>query len=344
MATIRQIAELAQVSAATVSRVLNNDPTLNASAETKERIFAVAEQLGYKPKQLRKQKLELQRSNTEIGLMFWSTADEGNNDPYFKAVRRGIELHCEEHGLTISKVIRGDLAHAKQEAASLDGLLVIGSIEADEVLEAFPKPDRIVFVNHGEPLHQYDTVHLNFEAAIQSAYDHLVELGHERIAFISGQEWIHSLRNPGQMRQLEEHRYRAFIQMQHQYKHRFTCVEYVPDWSSQGGYEAMQRILAGGQEPTACIAASDAMAVGALRALHEAGVPVPGKMSIIGFNDIELAGFVIPPLTTVRAHTELLGRTAVKLLLERMEGREAALQVKIGTTLIMRESCQRLQS
>lgn len=340
MATIRQIAQHAQVSIATVSRVLNNDPTLSTSAETKERIFAVAEELGYKPKQLRKQKLELQRANTEIGLLFWYTADEGNNDPYFKEMRRGIELQCEEYGLTISKVIRGDFAQVQQDGVSLDGLLVVGSIEAEEVLEAFPKPERIVFVNHGESIIHYDSVHLNFEAAIQSSYDYLVQLGHEQIAFIGGMEYIHSLRSPGKLRRADEHRYRAYVEMQRKHKHHFACVEWEQNWSSQGGYEAMQRILASAQQPTACIVASDAMAVGALRALHEQGIPVPDQMSVIGFNDIELAAYVMPPLTTVRAHAELLGRTAVKLLLERLEGRDVSLQVKIGTTFVERESCQ----
>lgn len=342
MATIRKVAELAEVSAATVSRVLNNDPTLSVSAETKERIFAVAEQIGYKPKQLRKQKLEMQRSSAEIGLLFWSTADEGNNDPYFKEVRRGIELHCEENELTISKVIRGDLVEMKQVSPSLDGLLVIGSIEVDEVLEAFPKPDRIVFVNHAETIHHYDSVHLHFASAMEAIYRHLVELGHEQIAFIGGVDYVQSLHQPQQQRPLEEQRYRAYRKQQQKYGHEFTCVEWVKDWSSQGGYEAMNRIIASGMKPTACIVASDAMAVGAMKALHEHGIKVPDDMSVTGFNDIELAAFVTPPLTTVRAHAEQLGRTAVKLLIERIEGREVPLQVRIGTKLVERESCRRV--
>jgi len=92
--------------------------------------------------------------------------------------------------------------------------------------------------------------------------------------------------------------------------------------------------------PTACIVASDHMAVGALRALHEAEIAVPESMSVIGFNDIELAAFVLPPLTTIHAYTELLGKTAVNMLVERLEGREAPMLVKIGTSFVERESCQ----
>jgi LacI family transcriptional regulator len=81
------------------------------------------------------------------------------------------------------------------------------------------------------------------------------------------------------------------------------------------------------------------MAVGALRALHEHGVRVPEDMAVVGFDDIEISAFLNPPLTTVRAHTEQMGRMAVQLLLERMEGREAAVHITVNTTLIVRESC-----
>lgn len=339
MATIRQIAQLAEVSTATVSRVLNNDTSLSTSAETRKRIFAIAEELDYKPQRLKKLKQEMQRSTLQIGLLFWSRTDEEKNDPYFAAVRSGIEIHCEQLGISISKIIRGDFTTAYEEVAELDGLLVVGSIEVQDVLEIYPRPDRIVFVNHGEELLEYDSIHLNFAGAMRTSYHHLTTLGHEKIGFIGGVELVHSLREPHTLRQSEEHRYVAYTRMLHEYGHQYACVEWVEDWSSQGGYEAMKRILARDDQPSACLIASDHMAVGALHALHEAGISVPQDMSIIGFNDIELAAFVNPPLSTVHAHTELLGETAVKMLVERMEGRKVAMQVKLNTTFVQRDSC-----
>lgn len=339
MATIREIAQLAGVSTATVSRVLNNDTTLSTATETRERIFTIAEQLGYKPHRVKKLKQEMQRKYSEIGLLFWSTAEEEKIDSYFSAVRRGIEVQCEQLGISITKVIRGDFTSAYEEVERLDGLLVVGSIEVEDVLAIYPNPDRIVFVNHGEELLDYDSVHLNFEGAIRTTYQYLAKLGHEKIAFIGGVEWVHSLRDPNVLRRSEEHRYLAYSRLMQQYGHHYACVEWVDDWSSQGGYEAMKNILTRGDLPTACIIASDHMAVGALHALHEAGVTVPQEMSIVGFNDIEVAAFVNPPLTTVHAHTELLGETAVKMLVERMEGRQVAMQIKLNTTFIERDSC-----
>lgn len=341
MATIRQIAQEAGVSAATVSRVLNNDTSLSTSVETRQRIFAIAEKLGYKPQRVRKLKQEAERSSLQIGLLLWSTAEDEKNDPYFAAVRRGIEVQCEKLGISITRVIRGDFDSAYEDVKLLDGLLVVGSIEASDVLAIFPKGDRIVFVNHGEELFQFDTVHLNFDGAIASSYEYLVSLGHEEIGFIGGVEWIHSLKNPQNLRSIEEHRYRAYIRLQEQYNHKPSCVQWVEDWSSQGGYEAMKKMMSQPKPPTACIVASDHMAVGALHALNELNITVPEQMSLVGFNDIELAAFVNPPLTTVHAYTEVLGETAVKMLLERIEGREVPLQVKVNTSFVERDSCHK---
>ena len=339
IATIREIAQLAEVSTATVSRVLNNDTTLSTSIETRDRIFAIAEELDYKPQRLKKLKQEMKRSTLQIGLLFWSMAEDEKDDPYFAAVRRGIEVHCEQLGISITKVIRGDFTTALAEAEGLDGLLVVGSIEVQDVLDIYTQPDRIVFVNHGEELFDYDSVHLNFDGAIRTSYQYLTSLGHEKIGFIGGVEWVHSLRDRPSIRRSEEHRYVAYTRMMRESGHYYACVEWVDDWSSQGGYEAMQRILMRGDRPTACLIASDNMAVGALHALHEAGISVPQHMSIVGFNDIELAAFVNPPLSTVHAHTELLGETAVKMLVERLEGRKVAMQVKLNTTFVERNSC-----
>jgi len=343
MATIRQIAEKAGVSAATVSRVLNNDTSLSTSEETRNRVFAVAEELGYKPRKLKAQKQEMERSQLRIGLLFWSTIEEEKNDPYFASIRRGIELICEQYSISIARIFRGEFPSAYQSLSDLDGLVVVGSIEADEVLAVYPHPNRVVFVNHTEEQLEVDTVRVHFRGAMTNTFRYLRELGHERIGFIGGEEWIHSILQNAVHRRVEELRYKYYKQSLAEYGLDFHCCEWVRDWSSQGGYEAMKLMLAKEQQPTACIVASDHMAIGALHALNEAGITVPKQMSIVGFNDIELAAFVNPPLTTVRVHTELLGETAIKLLLERIDGREVPMHVELNTSFIVRDSCTPIQ-
>lgn len=349
MTTIKQIAAHAGVSAATVSRVLNNDSTLSVSEETRLRIFSIAEELAYKPKRLRRLKKEEELSRREIGLLMWSSLEDEAHDPYFSSIRRGIERRCEESGLAITKVMRGNGDAEIGPIHGLDGLIVVGSIDHRDVLSLYGDAQRIVFVNHVDKLSPFDSVKADFEGAIQASIQHLASLGHARIAYIGGDERVHRLRTA----EVQDHEpqpsrkdprrdaYRRQMEEDGLYRPDYDCEA---EWSSSGGYNGMTALLerAKGrpeERPTACLMGSDPMAVGALRALHEKGLAVPDDMALIGFDDIEIAAYLTPPLTTVRVYTEQMGRTAVQLLLERLEGREASSHVSVNTSFMVRESC-----
>lgn len=336
MATIKQIASEAGVSSATVSRVLNNDLSLSVSEETRSRIFNIAEQLQYKPSRLKRMKQDKLLSTLKIGLVMWSTLEDEHSDPYFSAIRRGIETRCEELGIAIDKVIRGALKSDMTPLNELDGLIVVGSVDDQEVNRLYPHRDKIIFVNHDLAPDDCDSVELNFGQAMKEVLRHLHELGHTEIGFIGGSSNPVLQQEEGYQ---EDPRTRIFAELQQKRGFYNPELMYLTDWSSNGGYETMLRLLDAGHRPSACFVASDPMAVGALRALHERGLQVPGDMAIIGFDDIEVSAFLTPPLTTVRVHTELMGRTAVQLLLERAEGREVASHITINTKLIVRESC-----
>ncbi|MDQ6422806.1 LacI family DNA-binding transcriptional regulator [Paenibacillus sp. LHD-117] len=344
MATIKQIAAEAGVSAATVSRVLNNDATLAVSEDTRTRIFHIAERLAYKPARLKKLKQEEHLSRQQIGLLMWSSLEDERDDPYFSSIRRGIELRCEELGMTIAKVLRGRGGSELSPCHHLDGFIAVGSLRVEDVIELYGNPDRIVFVNHPEVPAACDSVNLNFEAATREALSHLLALGHTRIAYVGGPETIHGL-GPGGISDDADRvpandprrsAFKALMSANGMYRDEYDIVS---EWSSNGGYVGMQALLELDERPTACMLGSDPMAVGALRALHEAGVAVPGGMAIIGFDDIEISAYLSPPLTTVKVHTELMGRTAVQLLLERIQGREPAIHAIVNTTMVVRESC-----
>jgi LacI family transcriptional regulator len=336
MATIKQIASEAGVSSATVSRVLNNDLSLSVSEETRSRIFNIAEQLQYKPSRLKRMKQDKLLATLKIGLVMWSTLEDEHSDPYFSAIRRGIETHCEELGIAIDKVIRGALKSDMTPLNELDGLIVVGSVDDQEINRLYPHRDKIIFVNHDLPPDDCDSVQLNFGQAMKEVLRHLHELGHTVIGFIGGSSDPSLHQEDGHQ---EDPRTRIFAELQQKRGFYNSELMYLTDWSSNGGYETMLRMLDAGHRPSACFVASDPMAVGALRALHERGLQVPEDMAMIGFDDIEVSAFLTPPLTTVRVHTELMGRTAVQLLLERAEGREVASHITINTKLIVRESC-----
>lgn len=339
MATIKQIAEQAGVSAATVSRVLNNDASLAVSDETRERIFNIAEQLKYKLSRLRRLKQEEQLSRQQIGLLMWSSIEDEQNDPYFLSIRQGIEMRCEELGITIGKVLRGSSDTDLRPVPHLDGLIVVGSIHEQDVLQLYPHRERIIFVNQTYELVESDSVKLNFSQAMREVIGHLLALGHRSIAYIGGADCIHRLERQQPSEEVMEPRRALFLEAMENNEIYRPEYNLQASWSSSGGYTSMKQLLQLSDRPTACIMGSDPMAVGALRALHEQQVRVPEDMAIIGFDDIEVAAFLTPPLTTVRVHTELMGRTAVQLLLERIEGRDTAMHVTVNTTFMVRESC-----
>ncbi len=339
MATIKDIAQEAGVSPATVSRVLNNDTSLSVSVETRDRIFSIAERLQYKLSRLRRMKREGEMSRSQFGLLMWTSMEEEHQDPYFSAIRNGIEGRCEELGISIVKVFRGSMPKEWQSLDALDGLIVVGTIHADDVLELYNRPDRIVFVNHSIELPEFDTVKLHFEQATRAVVSHLTGLGHQRIGYIGGNDYIHRLDQQQEDEVGRESRSVFFERAMSElglFEERFVKLA---EWSPNTGYAAMNQLLAEKDRPTACFVGSDPIAIGALRALHEHGVSVPEDMAIVGFDDIEVSAYLNPPLSTVRVHTQHMGRSAVQMLLERMDGREAAVHLTLNTTLIVRGSC-----
>lgn len=338
MATIKDIAEQANVSAATVSRVLNNDPTLSVGEETRDRIFSIAQVLGYKPSRMKRLKKENDLAQREIGLLLWISPDEEKEDPYFSSVRLSIEKRCEELGLTIGKTVRGNHldAHTLQH---LDGLIIVGSVDMEDVDRVFSNRRGIVLVNHTMDIHQYDSVKLDFQQSVEAVVAHLTRLGHERIGFIGGHEYLYKLspnRKGSTLTDLRRIHYERIMQEKGIYNPEHV---FMGDWTTSSGYELMQRMLQTSERPTACFISNDPMAIGALRALQQQGLKVPEDMAVIGFDDIEVSAYVNPPLTTVKVYPEQIGKTAVQLLVDRFEGRQVPMHVVIGTELIIRESC-----
>lgn len=407
MATIKDIAQEAGVSPATVSRVLNNDMSLSVSEDTRTRIFAVAEELGYKPARLKQLKRATKQAGKTVTLLLWCSIEEERDDPFYASIRRGIELRCEELGLELGQTLRGRTPAMIPRDS--DGLIVVGAVDAEGLDRFHADKSTIILVDHQQEQsgiyvdhmqgladslaghqqgqqpnslvgnlqgltdrlvgqndslagrqqgptdsqvnHQqqgqpnslvghlqgqtvYDSVQLHFGQAVEQALGHLFGLGHRKIAFLGGE------RSYGEHKESEvnEQRKEHFERVMREYGLFRPELVRTNGWSSSDGYRMMTDLLSGPIRPTACFAASDPLAIGALRALHEHGIAVPEQMSIVGFDDIEMAAYVQPPLTTVRAYPEQMGKAAVQLLAERFEGREAPSHSIIGTQLVVRSS------
>lgn len=326
--SIKDVAEKAGVSPSTVSRALNDHPRI--SQETKERIQRLAAEMGYSPSAVARS-LVTKHTRTVGFAVAWVS------DPFLAPLLRGVEDFAVENGYTVVLSSFYNEAQRERELLStfrerrVDGVIVESSrLDA----EHYPLPDQfglpIVLINRPEYVHSVSTD--NYQGG-RLATEHLVALGHSRIGYIAAERGRRT-----NVDRLEA--YKRVLQA------RGSAFE--PDLVAQGdgyaegGKEAMRRLLALPSPPTAVFCYNDLTAIGAARATREAGLRVPDDVSLIGFDDIELAAYVHPPLTTVRQPAYELGRRAMEMVLALMENEREVTSTMLEGELVVRESCRPL--
>lgn len=334
MATLRDIAKLAGVSLATVSRVLNHDASLNVSDSTRTRIFEAAEKLGYKTIRQRNKNLS---KKIRIGVIHWYSQKEELGDPYYLSIAKGIENECFNRKIDFVSIYKDGDKYTSGELDDLndlDGFIAIGKFSKDDIQEFSTYTKNIVFVDFSPNAKVYDAVVVDIKGATLEVLEHMYNNGHRRIGFIGGREYVGKHKEP-----LEDERERAYLDFtkgKNIYDERNI---YIGSFTTEAAYGMMKEAIEKGNLPTVFFVASDSMAMGVIQALYESGLQVPKDVSIASFNDIPTAKYMIPPLSTVRVHTEFMGVTAVGLLLERIkENRNIPKKVILPTEFIIRES------
>ncbi|KMY50949.1 LacI family DNA-binding transcriptional regulator [Peribacillus loiseleuriae] len=340
MATIKDIAVRANVSSATVSRVLNNDPTLLVTDETRNRIVEVSKELDYTTVRKRRnvKRLESVRS-PRVGIILTCSLEEeedGVDDPYFTSIRQGVESECLNQGIYTNKIIRSSDSSQEQIMEDIDGLIVIGGMNLNLLNRVKATIDHIVFINYSPDEDHYDSVVVDFRKATTSAMEHLLNQGFKEIGYIGGRERAKSLDNNLVIGDMRLTVFEEIMKAKGMYR---GDQVFIGEYSMTQGYMLMKEAILKGNLPEAFFIASDSMAIGALRAIQEAHLKVPEDVAIVSFNDIQVAKFASVPLTSVKVYTEQLGREGVKLLLDRINGREIPLKVTVPTKLVIRESC-----
>ncbi|MCX7951286.1 MAG: LacI family DNA-binding transcriptional regulator [Clostridiales bacterium] len=339
MVTIKDVAKKANVSTATVSRILNNDQTLSVSDETREKILRTAQELGYKPlrrRDVKKNKENIKENKNICIILAYSELDEAN-DPYFLSIRQGIEKECNEKSLNISKIIRLDDNNINFEIDEFDGIIVIGGVDVTDLKNIYQN-NNIVFVDHSFEINGYDSVISSFEKATEEVIEYLIGMGHRDIGYIGGRKTIKKITS-NEIVEIEDIRLQVYKRKMKESGLYNEKNIYIGEWNSSGGYKLMKQAIEKEQLPSAFIIASDPMSTGALYALHEVNIKVPEDVAIISFDDIETSAYLNPPLSTVKIYTEEMGREAVKVLLDKLNGREIPVQVVLPTKLIIRKSC-----
>jgi LacI family transcriptional regulator len=329
--TQADVAELAGVSRATVSYVLNRraDGRIPITAETRQRVLEAAEKIGYKPHALARS-LRSGLTHT-VGLLIPDT-----NNPHYMDLLSGVEAEVVEQGyylvLVSAKLDPERERHCLRSLFQrrLDGLILSPTFEdlfESELGELIGNTRPVVFIT---PHSGADCVYTDMRSGAEALMEHLVSLGHTRIGFVYGvaREGMADAR-------LAVYRERC----QDPDALPGGCLMVSCGHTIQDGYRAAQDLLALDDPPTAIWTVNDLLAVGALRAIRERGLRVPEDLSLAGFDDIELAAQLYPPLTTVDIHGQELGRQAARLLFRRIQGADKAPQYReIDTELVIRAS------
>ncbi|ANN35511.1 LacI family transcriptional regulator (plasmid) [Bacillus thuringiensis serovar coreanensis] len=328
MSTIKDIANHVGVSIATVSRVLNYDSSLSVGDMTKQKIFEAAELLNYKKKR------EVKKiSFPSIALIHWYTEAEELNDLYYMSIRLGVENRCKQHGLQFKKFMYSELDDVRKE--KIKGIIAIGKYSPKQVEELNEIASHIVFVDFSPENDEFDSVVTDFSKVTKKALDYFWNQGIRKIGYIGGREFFQDKSNP--IAEIREQTFETYMKEKNAFKPEFMIVG---TYSAVDGYQLMKQFIKDYREdlPEAFFAASDTLAIGALRAFNEERIQVPQQVSIIGVNDITVSKYVFPPLSTVKVYTELMGETGVELLLDRLKHNRIAKKVILSSELVIRES------
>jgi DNA-binding LacI/PurR family transcriptional regulator len=324
-AVMSDVGRLAGVSHQTVSRVINGSPKVRP--ETRQRVIAAMRELGYTPNSVARA-LATGRTNT-LGVVGFDTTLYGPASTLF-----GIERAAHEAGYlmivaSLKALNRSSVTFAVERLRiqGVDGILVIAPHqEAADALLYAPVDIPLVAVEAG-PVEIVPVVAVNQFAGAASATRHLLDLGHQTVWHISGpSDWLESReRIEGWRTTLEA-----------------AGVDPPPplagDWSARAGYDLGRR-LARDPTVTAVFAANDQMALGVLRAMHEAGREIPGEVSVVGFDDVPESPYFTPPLTTVRQDFIEVGSRTLRVLVRAIEsGEPAARGARLATELVVRDS------
>lgn len=320
MVTLKEIAKAVGVSTATVSRVLNFDSTLSVTAKKRQAIIEAAERLNYATPRNRNR--ANQQGLSKIALVHFLRPDQELVDPYYVALRLGIESRCAALKIETVKVYHTDATPDPTLLQSASGVIAIGSHEDAEIAWLKRHARQLVFADFAPADDEIDSVQSDLVLAMRKLLKAMVEMGYRRIAYLGWND-IRAMTYMNWMREArlyDEHLARGDSN------------------TEEGGYRGAKTLLSETHKVDALVLFNDSMAVGAYRAIHELGLRIPEDIAVASFNDISVAQFMNPPLSTVHLPAEEIGETAVELLLERASGRELAKRITLASRLIWRGS------
>jgi len=329
--TLKEIAQVVGVSTATVSRVLNFDQTLSVSARTRQVIIETAEAMKYEPPRARNR--ANQQGLSKIALVHYLRPDQELVDPYYVALRLGIESRCQALKIETIKVYHTDSQPDGSLLQAASGIIAIGRHDDNEIAWLKRHNRNLVFADFSPPTDEFDCVESDLVLAMRKLLQSLSQAGYRRIAFAG---WVDVY--DGVPSSQPERRCRAYMQWAQEAGVFDPRICLTGNKTEESGYTLTRQILSESDRPDALVTANDSMAIGAYRAIHEMGLRIPDDIAVASFNDISVAQFMNPPLTTVHLPAQEIGETAVELLLEQAGGRELRRRLTLATRVLWRGS------
>lgn len=330
MTTMLDVAKMAGVSKATVSRVLAGNGYVSKTA--RDRVFKAIEATGYRPNLLARNLAT--RKSQSIGLVITNTLYNG---PYFSELLFQTATITEAYG---RQLVLADGKHsAEEERQAIQFLLdlrcdaiviyprYLSGEQLDAIIDHYPQP--IMVVNRQLPRHDDHCIYVDHQRHCRTAVSYLIEQGHRQLAFISGLPGSPTgdSRRAGYFQALADHAVAAEPRLM-----------VAGDWSFASGYRAASELLDRGVTFSALVASNDDMAIGAAKALRERGLSIPQDVSLLGFDDLPMASWFNPPLTTVYVPVAEMIKSALQKLVGHLEGETLPAQQPPAGRLIVRES------
>ncbi len=331
--TIDKVAELAYVSRSVVSRVLNNHP--NVSEEARARVEKVIEEHNYRPSSAAR---SLATDRTfEICILTPRRKGDALANGFWTLLHLGIFEQCIARGYFVSlSMVSSEIGQEVHEhilsERRFDGFILITEEVTNLVASALDEREvPTVLIGHDPTQHGLCSVDVDNYRGAYEATTHLCQLGHERVGAIIGSIDLKESveRREGYSQALAD-------------AGQGVDSDWIAlgDYSQESGYQIMQRWIERGGYPSACFCANDGMAIGALLALHQAGLSVPDDMAIVGFDDLPTSKYAYPPLTTVHQPIREKGEKAADMLIDQVEGNGGAVRhIELPGQLIVRASC-----
>ncbi len=327
MATIKEIAEIVGVSSAAVSRVLNYDEGISVSEETREAIFATAEKIGYKKKVIYP-KIE------NVALLYFTDNEDELEDVFYRGVREEVIKQAKKITLRLQIYDRRDGMSVIPR--DLNAFIAVGWLTRKEINQLYKICPRGVFIGTSPDEKLFDAVRPNMDSFVTQMVDYFVEKGHKKIGFIGGSDRNIDTGKPSM--DIREWSFRQSVAYYHCLEEEYILIS--EKFTVDEGYRMGKELLKKSSLPTALCIASDTLAVGVLQALNEKGIQVPEQMALFSINDVNIAKYLSPPLTTIHIDIPCICETALDLLRNRvLYGGKVTKLIFVNGIPIFRKSC-----